>query len=273
MKTTEPKDDTITLERKLASALSSDTASAADLAALIKETEAVIADAEKENAVADPRAARQVIRDAMFVANRLGPLLMKLQVRYREVREQEQIVTWLAEREATWLAKQDAWIVERDALVEELRNVYPEPTRRTADLFVRIAANNKALDELNRTRPEGVQRHLLSVELAARGLDGFSVNTPSLLTSVCLFDWDTGRQIWPPPRESLGAAFAATMMPASDQRFSADWWKEKEEGAARQRARQQSMADYYARTTKEQEDRENAEARERFVAHQPKNSV
>jgi hypothetical protein len=68
---------------------------------------------------------------------------------------------------------------------------------------------------------------------------------------------------FPSPRQSTGAAFAAAMMPASDRLFSGDWWKEKKEGIARQRAQQQSMADYYARTTKEQEERENAEARER----------
>ena len=33
------------------------------------------------------------------------------------------------------------------------------------------------------------------------------------------------------------------------------------------------MADYYARTTREQEERENAEARERFAASQRKNSI
>jgi hypothetical protein len=36
---------------------------------------------------------------------------------------------------------------------------------------------------------------------------------------------------------------------------------------------QQRVADYYARTTKEQEDRENAEVRERFAASQRKNST
>jgi hypothetical protein len=275
--TIELKDDpTAALERKATSALSSKTASAADLAALIEETKAVIADAEKEQAVdpsaADPRSARQAM-DAMVAINRLGPLLLRLQARYRELHEQEQIVTWLAEREATWLAEHDALKGARDALADELRDVYPAAARKIADLFERIAANDKAADELKRTRPEGVQRHLRSVELHARGLDSFCRDTPSLLSSVCLFDWDTGRQICPPPRQSMGAAFAATMMPASDRRFSGDWWEEREQGAGRQRAEQQRIADTYSRMTMEQEDRENAEARERFAAHQPKKSV
>jgi hypothetical protein len=238
-----------------------------------EETKSVIADAEKEQTVdprsADPRAARQAM-DAMVAVNRLGPLLLKLQTRYGEVHEQEEIATWRAEREATWLAEHDAWIAERDALAEELRDIYPEVARKITDLFERIVANDKALDQLNRARPNGVQRHLFSVELYARGLEGFSSNKPSLLTSVCLFDWDTGRQICPPQRPSMAAAFAATV-PASGRRFSNDWWKDTENAAASERVRQQHMARYYTRTSEEQESRENAEARERFAAHQPKN--
>ena len=275
-KTIELKDHpTISLERKITAALT-DTTPAADLAALIEETEAVIAVAEKEQAVdprsADPRAARQAL-DAMVAVNRLGPLLFKLQARYRDVHQQEQMVTWQAEREATWLAEHDTLKGARDALAEELRDVYPAPTIKIAELFARIAAIDKAIDDLNRKRPDGVQRHMLSVELHARGLENFSSNTPSLLTSVCLFDWDTGRQICPPQRQSMAAAFAATMVSASDRRFSGEWWKDTDDGAASRRAEQQRIADYYARMTKEQEDRENAEAQERFAAHQPKKSV
>jgi hypothetical protein len=62
----------------------------------------------------------------------------------------------------------------------------------------------------------------------------------------------------------MAAAFAAIAMPSYDRRFSGDWAKENERRAAGQRAEQQRMADYYARTTREQEERENKEARERF---------
>lgn len=48
--------------------------------------------------------------------------------------------------------------------------------------------------------------------------------------------------------------------PHDSHRFSADWWTDNERRAAAQRAEQQRIADYYARTIKEQEDRENAEA-------------
>ena len=114
---------------------------------------------------------------------------------------------------------------------------------------------------------------LRSAELHARGLDSFTRDSPSLLGSVVLFDFETGRQVWPPPRPSAAAAFAAMNMRGPDHSFTADWAKDNERRAAAQRAEKQRMADYYARTTKEQEDRDNAEARERFLAQQQQLSV
>jgi hypothetical protein len=87
---------------------------------------------------------------------------------------------------------------------------------------------------------------------------------------VHLLDWNTGRQIWPPPRPSLSAAFAASIVPANNP---ADWANNYERRAAAQQREQQYRADYYARTTREQEERENREARERFIASQHKNST
>jgi hypothetical protein len=63
----------------------------------------------------------------------------------------------------------------------------------------------------------------------------------------------------------MAEAFAAAMVPAYGRRCIADWAKENERRAAGQRAEQQRMADYYAHTTREQEERENREARERFA--------
>jgi hypothetical protein len=100
---------------------------------------------------------------------------------------------------------------------------------------------------------------LLSAELYARGLDSFSRDMPS---------WESGREVWPPPRQSMASAFAAMMPDYDRRRFSANWANYNESCAAAQRAEQQRIADYYARTKKEQEERENAEARELFMAQQ-----
>ena len=106
--------------------------------------------------------------------------------------------------------------------------------------------------------------------MIARNLDGFDRERPSLLAEVHLLDWNSGRQIWPPPRPSMAAAFAATFLPASNP---ADWANNYERRAAAQQRERQYVADHYARLIKEQEERENREARERFAASQRKNST
>ena len=153
----------------------------ADIAALIDEAEAGIAKAEQERAVdrtlsLDPKAARQAIEDATFAADRLRVLQSKLQVRYREVHDQEQAKAWLAEY--------DVMKRKRDALAEEVREVYPDAEIKIVDLFVRITENNEALSALHQARPAGVMEHLVSAELHARRLNRFTRDTPSLLTSV-----------------------------------------------------------------------------------------
>jgi hypothetical protein len=155
-----------TLEGKIVDVLQPDaTVASADVAALIQETEAGIAKADKERAVDQA-------------------LLSKLQARYQQLQDQEQATGWLA--------KHDALRGERDALAEELRKVYPNAIAQIMDVFVRITNNNEAMSALHQARPAGVMEHLLSAELHARRLDGFSRDTPSLLTSVHLVDWDSG---------------------------------------------------------------------------------
>lgn len=86
--------------------------------------------------------------------------------------------------------------------------------------------------------------------------------TSSPLRRVHLVDCDTGCQAWPPQQSSVAVAFAATsMVPAYNP---ADWHNDDRRAKAQQQQRQH-MADYYARTTREQEERENSEARERFA--------
>src|SRR4029077_7218323 len=126
----------MTLEQRIVDALQPDTAiSSAEAAALVEEVEAGIARAEREGTVdqtlsLDPKAARQAIADAAFGADRLRLLLSQLQARYREVRDQEQA--------KAWLAKYDVMKRERDALAEELREVFPEVENKIVDLFVRV---------------------------------------------------------------------------------------------------------------------------------------
>jgi hypothetical protein len=65
----------------------------------------------------------------------------------------------------------------------------------------------------------------------------------------------------------MAAAFAAAV-PVYDRRSTADWAQDNERRAAAQRAEQQRHAEFLARMSKEQEDRENAEALESFMEQQ-----
>jgi hypothetical protein len=264
-----------TLEERIDVALQPDAdVASADLAALIEEAESEIAKADElwtrvdRTSPLDP-----VIMAATSAAEQLRLLLPKLQARYEQLDEQEQSAAFFAAREAQWFAARDELKRARDALSEELREVYPDAARKIANLFGRIAMNDEALTELHRSRPPGVEQYLRSAELHARGIKSFSRNTPSLLTSVHLIDWDTGQQICPPRPSPIASAFAATSMQVCDRRFSGDWWKDNERRAAAQHAEQQRMADFYARQTQQQEERENAEARERLAALQRKNRI
>jgi len=78
---------------------------------------------------------------------------------------------------------------------------------------------------------------------------------------------------------SIGTAAANSVgvrrnrVPGYDRRFTADWAQDNERRVAGQEAERQRMADYNARLTKQQEERENAEARERAAALKRKNTV
>jgi hypothetical protein len=95
----------------------------------------------------------------------------------------------------------------------------------------------------------------------------------SATTSVCLFDWDNGRQIWPAPEASIVAALAAAAMPAYDRRFTSDWANDNERRAAGQQAEQRRIGEYYVQAKREQEERENAESRELFLEQQRRLTV
>ena len=256
-----------TLEQRISDALQPGTAiTPAHIAVLIEEAEVGIAKAEQERAVdrtlaLDPKAARQAIKDATFAANRLRMLLSKMQLRYQQACEEARVEEYGAEAQVL-----DAESIE---LAQELRETCPPALNKLSDLFTRIAAHRQRISALHQRRPAGVQS-VRDPELISRNLDGFDRERPSLPAEVHLLDWNSGRQIWPPPRPSISAAVAATLVPADN---SADWVNNYERRAAAQQAERQYMADYYARTTREQEARENRETRERFAASQRKNST
>ncbi len=112
---------------------------------------------------------------------------------------------------------------------------------------------------LNGTAPDGEFRRLRGVELAARGLESFSVSNPALTEAVKLPDWkNSDRLAWPPPKTPLGVLVAAAMTPSHDDRFTANWAAAREQDLARR-------AETERRRAKEEEARQ-AENRRAYEA-------
>jgi hypothetical protein len=66
----------------------------------------------------------------------------------------------------------------------------------------------------------------------------------------------------------MAAGFVATATQDYRRRFTAGWAEDNERRAAGQRAEQQRHADFLAGLTKDPEERENRETRERFAESQ-----
>jgi len=77
---------------------------------------------------------------------------------------------------------------------------------------------------------------------------------------VQLFDFASGKQIWPPKPQSLGLLVAATMVPVYNPAYTATVRGERDEAT---KAEQQRVAECYDRAAKEREAREGREAQER----------
>jgi hypothetical protein len=147
-------------------------------------------------------------------------LLSKLQV--QQACEEERVEEYEAE----------AQVLDEESiqLAQELHGTYPPAQNKLSNLFARIAAHRQRISALRQRRPAGVQS-VRDPELIARNLDRFDRERPSLLAEVHLLESNSGRQIWPPRRPPMAAAFAASMVPAYDP---ADWANNYERRAAAQ---------------------------------------
>jgi hypothetical protein len=93
--------------------------------------------------------------------------------------------------------------------------------------------------------------HLTGSELVARERERFTRDVPSLLQAVTLFDFDSGRQVWPPVHKRDMSLFDPQRF--ADPQASKDWWKFGDAKAAHAKAESQRVQDYYARQQKERE--------------------
>ena len=257
------------LERRISAALTGDR-SATDLADLLEQTDwAVIAAEEfakdeREKALdplasPDPHAARQCAEDAQFMVGRLKTLRPRLLQRHREISAREQLAQW--QTHAHTLAG------EGEQLAADLA-LYAEVTPKLVDVFGRLAVYRQKHSALYADRPPGVDDIAADPELQARHLQHFSRDCPTLLDSVQLRDWQSGKEVWPQRSSAQFAATFAQSMTAHSYYAGADWWRLEEQKAAERRAEMERMNRHYEQMTHEQEQRINKEERESFLARQ-----
>jgi hypothetical protein len=261
-----------TLEQRISMALTGDLPSV-ELGELLGANDAAIVAAEQAAQAAkeyaydptlspDIAEARERMENTALLVGRLQTLRPRLLTKYRE--------TYLKEQAAEWRDKASELIGEGTELSEQLSEMYPKAVHDLVSLFARIADFKKRRDACYSNRPDQIGDQLPEPELLARRLDGFTVNTPSLLEQTQLFDFETGTQIWPVAQPLIGVVMAESTlaMAASQDReqFSPFWWRAAQRRAAAHRAETERQDARLREMAAEQEKRVNEEEAARWRA-------
>jgi hypothetical protein len=264
------------LEKRIASALADDAPPpSADLASLIRETEAAItaadesADGERARALdpllsPDSVKARQSLDDFTFAAARLRTVLPRMRKRCAELEA--------AEHRARWEPDYEQVRARRDEMMTEFAERYQSLTQQLVDLFGRVAAVDEEVSRVSGSAPYGEHRRLRGVEATAHGGTAIApaVRLPSFEKSALMS--------WPIPVETMGQRLAREMERQRTARESAvdvdappprprrEWWEKIEE---RTRANAEARArniEHLNGLAQDREKRENAEMRARAEA-------
>lgn len=245
------------LDERIATALGNgEVIAVADMQALLAEIESDIrenhklSEQERERAL-DPTAAPS---DAQGAAQRADAAVLKCQ-RYARalVRLREKLTEALhAERCAAWHIDADKIDAMTDAVTDKLFR-YVELADEIVTLLLEAESANREVDRVNGSAPDGELRRLTRVQL-------------SHLQDLVLPAWDgSGHNLWPQRgAPSLAQAYAEISGMAVPAHPGADWAKAMEARTEAIHAEQQRLADYYAKLTREQEERWHAEERQRF---------
>lgn len=225
-----------TIETQITAALTDDNIGSGDVVSLISQVEAAIDSASRTAAAArddtldldkDPEDAERTLRSSELKKERLTAALAKLQLRYSEIKDAEEL--------AAWQTKYDAVEADRDAVAKEFHEKLPALFSAIVDLFTRMTLIDQQCSEVNATAPDSAHERLRSTELAARNIFGGNRTVLKTTQLPDLNDPTTTRLLWPPPQPNVAAAMAAAFAPAFDKRFSSKWWEAVSEDDARRR--------------------------------------
>ena len=266
-----------TLQQRIVAVLGNASASAAELAECIADTEQAIVEADevitRERASAadlistpSGEAAEQAIsraEAAKINRDRLNGILPKLKARLAASLESERHDRWLSE-----YCKAKA---ERDAVAAEFADNYPRLVAELVGLFCRMQQCDQKSAEVDTqaSNLNNEHRRLGKVELCARGLANFSRSDPEIAKVLSLPDLDHSDQMaWPPKQPSMAAAFAQSMVvPHPGAAWSTP--EERERRRVQAETENTQMAAWHESATASENERINRQEAERFRQAHP----
>jgi hypothetical protein len=209
----------VPLDRRIADCLAATEHETDDLAALVKETIETLGACDAEAVHAGRIALDPTIVDldakgradhASFRAARLRNALARLNELHSAAVARDKLAAWDAE-----LAK---LVTVRDELAARFRTRYCEMVEGLIGIFDEMAVVDQQIDDLNgKASTIGERRRVRMTECVARGIDGFSAGTKSILEEVKLPGFGLGsgevKVVWPRPKPNFGSQIAAAMAP------------------------------------------------------------
>jgi hypothetical protein len=228
-----------TFEERLINALTGDI-SADDLYTLVEQATMAITvadnDAEIAKAVSldplqspDATKAREVMEQAAFNRDRLKNLLPRFQTRLIEAGNHEDYLRWRK--------RFDPLVPKVETAAVRLKSVYQKFAAELVPLLAEIERIDAEVSQVSLAKPYHAKAatndgcYLRSVELTARGIDGFGTHGHKIM-DIQLPDWEQQNKLMWPPDRHVDYSHIVPVRPHP----GADWWKVKEEEEARKRA-------------------------------------
>jgi hypothetical protein len=256
----------ITLEKRLGRVLAGNggNVSSQELQDLLSELETALnqtqADADRYHADCldiscdDPVSAKANERASMLRHQRLEAVRPRLADLLKQTLRAEYGARWASYRARTAEKVKDS--AKRFAGLEKLM-------AEVIDIFIEARETDKEVDRCNAAAPSSDAPRLQYTELTARNMERFTRDIPSLAEVVTLFEFKiSSKQIWPPPRRSMGLLLTESMPPSPDPRYSDKWYESVGDRRVEQQAQQKRVTDYYSRQQQEREQREARDAEE-----------
>ena len=130
----------------------------------------------------NPGASDEAVRVAHRTIDRLGKAIYLIKARVDALDADIYAQTWHAQANEIG--------AQRDALAQELAELYPSFVAKLAGVFARIDENKAAIANLHAQAPRGEPRRLIDAELAARGLERYTAEQPPLRDNLKLPRFD-----------------------------------------------------------------------------------